>query len=190
MHRIASLWLAVLLLFALTLSGIAQTPAQTTAPKPAPSNSEELLGVWNYIGQKLVVMAEDFPEDKYDFKTTPAQRTFAENLLHIIGEDYRVLNAIKGSRLGPEEPTQKEYKTKADIAKLMKQVVADGATLLKNADDMFLVQEIKDPYDPSSMQHVWYEMVGAIEHSGEHYGQLVVYYRVAGLVPPDSRPKK
>jgi len=30
----------------------------------------------------------------------------------------------------------------------------------------------------------------AIEHSGEHYGQLVVYYRVAGLVPPESRPKK
>ena len=31
---------------------------------------------------------------------------------------------------------------------------------------------------------------GLIEHSGEHYGQLVVYYRVAGLVPPESRPKK
>jgi hypothetical protein len=31
---------------------------------------------------------------------------------------------------------------------------------------------------------------GFIEHSGEHYGQLVVYYRVAGLVPPESRPKK
>ena len=31
---------------------------------------------------------------------------------------------------------------------------------------------------------------GLIEHSGEHYGQLVVYYRVAGLVPPESRPQK
>ena len=31
---------------------------------------------------------------------------------------------------------------------------------------------------------------GLLEHSGEHYGQLVVYYRVAGLVPPESRPKK
>jgi hypothetical protein len=31
---------------------------------------------------------------------------------------------------------------------------------------------------------------GLIEHSGEHYGQLVVYYRLSGLVPPESRPKK
>jgi hypothetical protein len=31
---------------------------------------------------------------------------------------------------------------------------------------------------------------GLIEHSGEHYGQLAVYYRVAGMVPPESRPKK
>jgi len=36
-----------------------------------------------------------------------------------------------------------------------------------------------------------YDMAyGFIEHSGEHYGQLVVYYRLSGLVPPESRPKK
>src|SRR5262249_21395085 len=40
---------------------------------------------WNDIGRKLIAMAEDFPEDKYDFKPTPAQRSFAEQLLHVAG---------------------------------------------------------------------------------------------------------
>jgi hypothetical protein len=46
--------------------------------------------------------------------------------------------------------------------------------------------------DPDSNQQVRISDMayGLIEHSGEHYGQLAVYYRIAGLVPPESRPKK
>ena len=45
-------------------------------------------------------------------------------------------------------------------------------------------------YFPGQKSRVLDIAYGIIEHSGEHYGQLVVYYRLAGLVPPESRPKK
>ena len=45
-------------------------------------------------------------------------------------------------------------------------------------------------YFPHQKARVLDIAYGLIEHGGEHYGQLVVYYRLAGLVPPESRPKK
>src|SRR5882724_3275367 len=57
-------------------------PKKDATPKPAVSPSQALLDTWNDVGRKLIAMSEDFPEDKYDFKPTPAQRSFAEQLLH------------------------------------------------------------------------------------------------------------
>ena len=47
------------------------------AVKPADPELKVVLDSWNEVGRKLIAMAEDFPEDKYDFKPTPAQRSFA-----------------------------------------------------------------------------------------------------------------
>src|SRR5712672_3300421 len=66
--------------------------ASSAAPSPAPSASQVVLSQWNEIGRKLIAMAEDFPEDKYDFKPTPAQRSFAEQLLHMAGANYFFTN--------------------------------------------------------------------------------------------------
>ena len=75
----------------------AQTePRMDYAPKPPGSPSRVLLDNWNAIGRKLIAMAEDFPEDKYDFKPTPAQRSFAEQLLHAAGANYFFINPVKG----------------------------------------------------------------------------------------------
>ena len=170
----------------------AQASPTKDAPKPALSPSAEVLTAWNDIGGRLIEMAEDFPEDKYDFKTTPAQRTFADNLLHVASDFRREISAIKGTPGGPppdKDFSRADYKTKADVAKLLKQAVADGAALIQEQGDAGLTRESKNPYD-GTMQHVSYTWLGTMEHAGEHYGQLVVYYRVAGLVPPASRPKK
>ena len=164
-------------------------PRMDYAPKPPGSPSKALLDNWNEIGRKLIAMAEDFPEDKYDFKPTPAQRSFAEQLLHAAGANYFFINPVKGVGLPSGDPKRSDYKTKAAIVEFVKQSFADGAALIKSKGDGGLNDLWVDPFSNRQMRFsegAW----GFMEHSGEHYGQLVVYYRVAGIVPPESRPKK
>jgi len=159
-------------------------------PKPALSPSQAVLDSWNDIGRKLIAMAEDFPEDKYDFKPTPAQRSFAEQLLHATGANYFFTNLALGQKLPAEEdPKRDQYKTKADVVAFVKKSFADGAVAIKTKGDRGMSDLVTDP-DSHQQVRVSDMAYGFIEHSGEHYGQLVVYYRAAGLVPPESRPKK
>ena len=169
-------------------SALAQQQAQAPAPKPAGGPSQEALAMWNAIGDKLVAMAEDFPESKYDFKPKPEVRTFAEQLLHAAGTNYVLLSAIKGSQIGPgtEDPPRATYKTKADVVALLKKSVEDGAALIKEAGDAGMAKAVKFPYG-NRMVSAAFCINEAAEHSGEHYGQLVVYYRINGIVPPASR---
>src|SRR5271169_4501604 len=160
------------------------------AVKPAEAESKVVLDSWNEIGRKLIAMAEDFPEDKYDFKPTPAQRSFADQLLHAAGANYFFTNPVMGQKPPAEEdPKRDQYKTKADVVAFVKKSFADGAAAIKAKGDKGMNDMLVDPF--AHQQVRVYDMAyGFIEHCGEHYGQLVVYYRVAGLVPPESRPKK
>jgi uncharacterized damage-inducible protein DinB len=129
------------------------------------------------------------PEDKYDFKPTPAQRSFAEQLLHAAGSMYYFTNPVMGQKPpAAEDPKRDQYKTKADIVTFVKKSVADGAAAIQSKGEKGLTTEVV--YFPDQKARVLDIAYGLIEHSGEHYGQLVVYYRLAGLVPPESRPKK
>lgn len=158
--------------------------------KPMKSPSQLLLDQWNDIGRKLIAMAEDMPEDKYDFKPNPAQRTFAESLLHAAGANYYFTNLANGQKPpAQEDPKRTDYKTKADVLAFVKKSFADGAAAIKAKGDKGLSDWVTDPGSKEKYQ-VGDLAYGFIEHSGEHYGQLVVYYRVAGLVPPESRSKK
>ena len=83
---------AALLAATLALPAYAQDAMKKDAPiKPPDPPSKVVLDTWNDVGRKLIAMAEDFPEDKYDFKPTPAQRSFAEQLLHAAGANYCLL---------------------------------------------------------------------------------------------------
>jgi uncharacterized damage-inducible protein DinB len=157
------------------------------AVKPADPELKVVLDSWNEIGRKLTAMAEDFPEDKYDFKPTPAQRSFAEQLLHAAGSSYFFTNAVMGQKLPAEDPKRDQYKTKADIVAFVKKSVADGAAAIQSKGEKGLMQTVVYGDQKARVLDI---ANGLIEHSGEHYGQLVVYYRLAGLVPPESRPKK
>jgi uncharacterized damage-inducible protein DinB len=165
------------------------TPKKDTAPKPPLSPSQSLLDYWNYVGRKLIVMAEDFPEEKYDFRPSSTQRTFAEQLLHAAGANYYFINPATGMKPPTGDPNRSDFKTKAAVVEYVKKSFADGATLIKSKGDKGMNELYTDPFS----DHQTRLSDGAweiLEHSGEHYGQLAVYYRVAGLVPPESRPKK
>ncbi len=177
-------------LLAATL-GFAQDAMKKDQPvKPADPPAKVVLDSWNDIGRKLIAMAEDFPEDKYDFKPTPAQRSFAEQLLHAAGANYYFINPVIGKPAPAEEDMKRDrYKTKADIVTFVKKAFADGAAAIQAKGDKGMSDLIVDPFAHQQMR-VSDLAYGFIEHNGEHYGQLVVYYRLAGLVPPESRPKK
>jgi len=185
----AFLLVAVTLLATVGTSLRSQGQSHNQALSPARSRAEEMLDRWNDIGNKLIAMAQDFPEDKYDYKLQKDQRTFALNLLHAAAFEYVVARSVSGSNLGPDfgegdNPTRDQFKTKADVVKFVQQAVADGAAVIQQQGDAGL--DKTSPWG-KRLVHNSYKWMFAIEHSGEHYGQLVVYYRANNLVPPDSR---
>jgi hypothetical protein len=178
----------LLALFGMNIQSLAQS--QNQAPTPARSQSDEMLQMWNAIGNKLVAMAQDFPEDKYDFKVQKDERTFALNLLHAAALDFVLIRRVSGSKVGPDfgegdNPTRDQFKTKADVVKFLQEAVADGAKVIQQQGDAGLDNTTK--FFGNRLAHNSYIWTFAIEHSAEHYGQLVVYYRANNLVPPDSR---
>src|SRR6266849_4550791 len=140
MKRSALALVAVTLLAALGMSLHGQAQTQNQPPSPARSRSNEMLDRWNDIGSKLIAMAQDFPEDKYDFKVQKDERTFALNLLHAAALDFVVIRRISGSNLGPDfgegdNPSRDAFKTKADVVKFVQEAVADGAKVIQQQGD-------------------------------------------------------
>jgi hypothetical protein len=185
----SSALLAVLVLNLSAFTPYARSQSQNQAPLPARSRAEEMLGRWNGIGNKLVAMAQDFPEDKYDYKLQKDERTFALNLLHAAALDFVLMRAVAGSAIGPDfgagdNPSRDAFKTKADVVKFVQEAIADGASLIQQQGDAGLDKTSRLGSKLYHNSDLW---VFAIEHSAEHYGQLVVYYRANNMVPPDSR---
>ncbi len=185
------LFLFVILAAALAFTAspaAAQAKAPAKEPRPALGPAEYTLASWNDVGRRLMAMAEDFPEDKYDFKPNPEVRTFAEQLLHVAGANYFFTDVALGKKLGEENLPRDKYKTKADVVAAVKKSFADGAEVIKKEGDAGLNRTVKHPFG-NRMTHLGDLAVDLAMHGAEHYGQLVVYYRVNGMVPPESRPR-
>ncbi len=191
MRRFSNRCMTALVASALLASAGTSLCGQTQA-RP---RTVETLEWWNRIGNKLIAMAKDFPEDKYDFKVQKDERTFAQNLLHVAAIDYLVIGKVTRSKMGPdfgkdiENPPREVYKTKADVVKLLEQAVADGAAVIQQQGDTGIDKTREFGWETG--EHVVrnsYIWMSGIEHSAEHFGQLVVYYRANNLVPPESRP--
>ena len=194
MKRFSNYLLALVVFTLGTGAANSYAQSQRRAPGPLRSRAEETLDWWNHIGEKLIAMAKDFPEDKYDFKVQKDERTFAENLLHVAAVDYDLTSRVSGSHIGPDfgkdehNPPREMFKTKAEIVKLLEQAVASGAALIREQGDAGLDQTMEFGWEQgrhvSRVSYIW---LTGIEHSTEHFGQLVVYYRACNLVPPESR---
>jgi uncharacterized damage-inducible protein DinB len=151
--------------------------AQTNAlPPPARGITNNLRSV----NRRLLDMAKDFPEEKYNFRPTPEVRSFGEVILHAMaGNTYavKVARGVPGANWDKEEVDPKNYHGKAEIV----------AAFQKSAEE---ANDVVGKIEPEQFSKTLAPWLSVIEHSGEHYGQLVVYYRLNGLVPPESRPKK
>jgi uncharacterized damage-inducible protein DinB len=189
-------WIAIFVLAAVSGWGPtvarAQAQKESKAPKPSAGISAEFLDQWNRTGQKLVEMAQDFPEDKFDYKTTPAQRSFAEQLLHVAGSNYFFINAASGAKQPDdsiENPSRATYKTRAQVVAFIQKSYADGAAVIREKGDKGMLEAVKSPFgnEMYTRTTIW---TFAMNHANEHYGQCVVYYRLNGLVPPETRKEQ
>jgi uncharacterized damage-inducible protein DinB len=168
---------------------VGQTDAKKEPPKPALGAADSALEQWNDIGRKLIAIAEDLPEDKYDYKPNADSRTFVQALLHVSGSMYYFTDPVLGQKPRyPDDPKRDELKTKAQIVAFVKKCVQDGADQIKAKGDGGMATAVFAGGPRLTRADAL--AYGLIEHSGEHYGQLVVYYRANGMVPPESRPKK
>lgn len=144
------------------------------------STPDVVRGHFMSINQKILDMAKDFPDDKYDFRLRPEMRSFRELIVHIAGGNIYAAKAGRGENVAWDnslEPDAKNYKTKAEVVAMFEKTYNEANAVLKALPDSSFAKTV----DP------WLDVT---EHSGEHYGLLVAYYRANGIVPPASRPKK
>jgi pimeloyl-ACP methyl ester carboxylesterase len=147
-----------------------------------------VLGQWNEIGRKLIEIARDLPENKYEYRPNPQSRSFVQQLLHAAGSMYYFTDVAEGkqARYG-DDPPRSEWVTKDDVVAFVSRCVKDGADLLASKGNSGLTEGVND----GSPHLVRVEDLAyrVIEHSGEDYGQVVVYYRTNGMALPESREK-
>src|SRR6202790_148045 len=83
-------------------------------PKPALSSSGSLLEEWNDLSRRIIAIAEDMPEDKFDFKPKPEMRSWASQVSHIAEGNYYFINPVAGKPL-PKEAPETPIKTRAEL---------------------------------------------------------------------------
>lgn len=147
--------------------------------------AREMLVFWNDLGRKLVEMAADFPEERDAYKPTPEVRGFAEILHHVAEENYVYLQTARGERVDRDSLSRRHLGTRKELAGFLEQSFDQGAALVVTTTDTQMLEQVTNPYGKRLTRLAfWLEL---IQHAAEHYGNLVTYYRLNGLVPPETR---
>jgi hypothetical protein len=156
------------------LAGSALLPA--LAQNRPRSTADAVRGYFVSVNRRVLEMAKEFPEDKYDYRLKPEMRSFGAVIVHVASGNVYAAKAGRGEKVNWDELEPKNYKTKAEVVALMAKSVADADATLKSLSDEAVAKSVEP----------W---MGVTEHTAEHYGLLIAYYRANGLVPPASRPK-
>jgi hypothetical protein len=158
-----------------------------TAPKPSAQTStlnRELLKDWVEMKATILKLANEMPEDKYSYKSTPAQRDFAQQVLHIAQANVSNLVFLRGKAMSPN--LNRAARSKAEVMKAMADSFDYGEALIKEQTDQSMLEIVQTNafLGPSSRARVVYFLIG---HTWDIYGQMVVYLRLNGGVPPASQ---
>lgn len=183
--------LAISLSVVVTACGGGTPPAQEAAPAagPAPAAGAatvrgDLLKDWERQKDTLMQIADAMPEDKFGYKSTPAQRSYGEQIMHIATVNVDILKLVGGTAGAPAF-TAESVKTKADMLKALADSYDHGSALLSEQTDASINETIEAAFlGPSTRARVFWFLLG---HSMDVYGQMVVYLRLNGIVPPASR---
>ena len=169
-----------------------QQPAGAPAPS-TPTLNTELDKELSVIEQEVVGLADAMPEDKYSFAPSNGEfkgvRTFGDQAKHVAAVNYIFAAAILGEKPPVdtgEESGPASVKSKTDIMNYLK----DSFTYLHQAaasvSEKNLVAPVKSPFGEGSVTRLALAS-GAVAHCFDHYGQMVEYLRMNGIIPPASR---
>ncbi|HQP86986.1 MAG TPA: DinB family protein [Thermoanaerobaculia bacterium] len=163
-------------------------PAAAPAAAPAaPAADPALTGLkvaWNRVKDITVRAAEKMPEEHYGFQPTPEVKTFGQFVGHVVDAQNMMAGLILGEK-PPAVDAEKTKKTKAELVAALKESVA-------YMDKAFAVGDsaAAGPVKLFGMDTNKFAVIGlAIGHGWEHYGNLVTYMRMKGIVPPSSEPR-
>ena len=176
-------------------SGAHGSPQASSSP--APTIASAIDREISIVEKELIDAAEAMPEDKFDFSPEKLNlpgtdykgvRTFGEQLKHVAASNYLIWSPITGDKTpdnvnegkGPEN-----MKAKAEIIKFLKDSFAFGHKAVATLNDSNLVQPITRNNKPPTTR--LFLATFAPAHAFDHYGQIVEYLRMNGIVPPASR---
>lgn len=142
----------------------------------------ETKGMYTGVKNNLIKAAEKMPEENYAFAPTPEVRTFARLVGHVADAQYLFCSAVKGEK-PPVSGIEKSKTAKADLVAALKDAFAycDGA--YDSLSDTEAVKNVKFfGRERTKLSTLYFNT----SHNNEHYGNIVTYMRIKGLVPPSS----
>lgn len=187
--RSAKLLFGVLLVFGCCVLSVAQMQSPPPAKTPGDA-SNYLLGI---VESEFVSAADAMPEDKYSFAPSTGEfkgvRTFAQQVKHVAAVNYVFGSTILGEKPPVDtggESGPDSIKTKAEIMKFLKDSFAylhKAELFISNANQLEQLSLFDGQFKAARLS------IGAFAcaHPMDHYGQMVVYLRMNGIVPPASR---
>jgi hypothetical protein len=168
-----------------------------TPPEQPPTVASVLNMHYGLVEQQVVSAAEAMPEDKYSFAPTNGEfkgvRTFAEEVKHIGFANHLFFGPLMGETIDVKSLEQNtngpaELKTKAEIIQYLKDSFALGHRAIATLTAENAVTPLPKAVFPFISTRLAIANIGAW-HSMDHYGQMVEYLRMNGIIPPASRPR-
>ena len=171
--------------------------AQAAKPKEVHRSVTEVLDhTVSNLEHEFVPAAEAMPEDKFNFAPTDGEfkgvRTFAQQIKHVAAVNYELGGALLEEK-PPVDVADEEgpasMTTKADIMKFLKDSFAYVHKAIATINEKNLVGTVKSPFGEAPVTRLG--LAAAVgSHGYDHYGQMAVYLRMNGIVPPASRNDK
>ena len=154
----------VVLWLAATMSGAEQAPSRADI-------LDHLGARWIASSEYTVAVAERMPADRYSFRPTPEQMTFAEQLLHIAEQNQLILAEVRGATAASP---RRGASAKADVLARLDETRTLGLDVLQSAPAADTADLLNG-------------LMLALDHTTHHRGQAVVYLRLNGITPPEYR---
>jgi uncharacterized damage-inducible protein DinB len=162
------------------LLGQEKQQAPTTPPANPMTASEK--GLYSFISNAVIGAAQKMPEENYSFKPTPDVRSFGQLVGHVADASYMFCAQASGEA-NPAKNIEKTKTTKADLVASLNDAVAYCNTTFDGMTDAKGTEMVK--FFSFNLTKLSLLSLNSA-HTDEHYGNMVTYLRIKGLVPPTS----